>query len=75
MLFVDVNLGNSGTQRITVYEGDTAEGLAEKFAVEHKLDESLKRKLTDMLEKQISGVLEKVDEEQDSNNSEGAIQE
>lgn len=29
MLFVDVNLGNSGTQRITVYDGDTAEGLAE----------------------------------------------
>jgi hypothetical protein len=31
MLYVDVNLGNSGTQRIVVYEGDTAEGLAEKF--------------------------------------------
>jgi hypothetical protein len=28
MLYVDVNLGNSGTQRIVVYEGDTAEGLA-----------------------------------------------
>lgn len=28
MLYVDVNLGNSGTQRIVVFEGDTAEGLA-----------------------------------------------
>ena len=34
MLYVDVNLGNSGTQRIVVYEGETAEGLAEKFAKE-----------------------------------------
>ena len=32
MLFVDVNLGNSGNKRIVVYEGDTAEGCAEKFA-------------------------------------------
>ena len=32
MLFVDVNLGNSGNKRIVVYEGDTAEGCAQKFA-------------------------------------------
>ena len=32
LLYVDVNLGKSGTQRIVVYEGDTAEALAEKFA-------------------------------------------
>lgn len=32
MLFVDVNLGNSGNKRIVVYEGDTAEALAESFA-------------------------------------------
>jgi hypothetical protein len=38
MLYVDVNLGNSGTQRIVVYEGETAEGLAEKFSKEHQLD-------------------------------------
>ena len=32
MLFVDVNLGNSGNKRIVVYEGDTAEGLATSFS-------------------------------------------
>ena len=32
MLFVDVNLGNSCNKRIVVYEGDTAEALAESFA-------------------------------------------
>jgi len=39
MLFVDVNLGNSGTQRIVVFEGDTAEGLAQQFAEKWSLDE------------------------------------
>ena len=63
MLYVDVNLGNSGTQRIVVFEGDTAEGLAEKFAIEYNLDASMKEKLTQMLQTQIAGVLEKIDEE------------
>lgn len=38
MLFVDVNVGESGSQRIVVYEGDKPEDLAEKFAKEHNLD-------------------------------------
>jgi hypothetical protein len=50
MLYVDVNLGNSGTQRIVVFEGDTAEGLAEKFSKEFSLDETMKEKLTQMLQ-------------------------
>ena len=68
MLYVDVNLGNSGTQRIVVFEGDTAEGLAEKFSNEYNLDEGMKEKLTLMLQQQIAGVLEKIEEVQ-SNNS------
>lgn len=57
MLYVDVNLGTSGTQRIVVFEGDTAEGLALKFAIEYSLDESMKEKLTQMLQNQIASVL------------------
>ncbi len=75
MLYVDVNLGNSGTQRIVVYEGDTAEALAEKFSLEYKLDENMKEKLTQLLESQIAGVLEKIDEEQVSQNSDNKDQE
>jgi hypothetical protein len=33
-----------------VFEGDTAEGLAEKFSVEYSLDEVMKEKLTVMLQ-------------------------
>jgi hypothetical protein len=50
MLYVDVNLGNSGTQRIVVFEGDTAEGLAERFSKEFSLDATMKEKLTQMLQ-------------------------
>ncbi len=32
MLYVDVNLGSSGSQRIVVFEGDKAEDLAAEFA-------------------------------------------
>ena len=49
MLFVDVNLGNSGNKRIVVYDGDTAENLADSFARQHDLDDAMKEKLTAML--------------------------
>lgn len=45
LLYVDVNLGPGKSERIVVYEGDTAEGLAEKFAINHNLDMSMKGKL------------------------------
>ena len=35
LLFVDVNLGQGISERITVYEGDRSEVLAHRFAVEH----------------------------------------
>jgi hypothetical protein len=39
LLFVDVNLGGDASERIIVYEGDTARDLALKFCEEHNLDE------------------------------------
>ena len=63
MLYVDVNLGNSGSQRIVVYEGDKAEDLARDFAHKFNLDGSMQQKLAIMLQQQIAGVLEKIDEE------------
>lgn len=46
LLFVDVNLGPGLSSRIVVFEGDTAEDLADKFATEHGLDGNTKEKLT-----------------------------
>jgi hypothetical protein len=69
LLFVDVNLGPDKTQRIIVYEGDTAKALARKFALEYKLDKTMESKLEELLEYQISGLLTRIDEEVPSLNS------
>ena len=49
-MYVDVNLGQGvPAQRIVVFEGDTAEGLADKFCLEYNLNEDMKEKLTQLL--------------------------
>jgi hypothetical protein len=63
LLYVDVNLGPGKSERIVVYDGDTAEALAEKFASTHGLDLNMKGKLTLLLDSQIDGLLEKIEEE------------
>ncbi len=50
LLYVDVNLGNSGTQRIVVFDGETAEKLAEDFAKKWNLDATMEERLTQMLQ-------------------------
>lgn len=65
---MDVNLGGESSERIVVFEGDTARDLALRFCEEHNLDEDTLEKLEDLLQSQISSVLTKIDEEeQDSN--------
>ena len=49
LLFVDVNLGEGKMARIVLYDGDTPEEVANDFAKEHELDNTMKRKLTDLL--------------------------
>lgn len=72
LLFVDVNLGPGRAERIVVYEGDTAEALAEEFTQKHRkhpipnsleLDDNLKGKLVILLQDQIAGLLARIDEE------------
>lgn len=45
LLYVDVNLGPGKSERIVVYEGDTADSLADKFAISHGLDMNMRGKL------------------------------
>ena len=71
LLFVDVNLGPGRAERIVVYEGDTAEELADEFTKKHGLDESLKDKLVKLLENQIAGLLGPVIEGEDEDTSNG----
>ena len=61
-----MNLGPGKSERIVVYEGDTAESLADKFAQSHGLDLNMRGKLAQLLDSQIAGLLEKIEEEQNS---------
>jgi len=76
-LYVDVNIGKTGTEkhmeRITVFEGDTAEQLATEFCQKHNLNDDMKEKLKVMLEQQIAGVLPKImeDDGADDEDTEG----
>lgn len=48
LLFVDVNLGPDKAERIVVFEGDTADDLANRFAQRHNLNEIMKGKRLDI---------------------------
>jgi hypothetical protein len=69
-LYVDVNIGKNGMERIVVYEGDTAESLADQFCEKHKLNKDMKEKLKVLLDQQIAGVLPKIMEDEDLDDSE-----
>jgi len=74
-LIIDVNIRPGVKKKICVYEGDTAEGLAEKFTKEHDLDPETKDKLKILIQNHMSKLLGKIievkgDEELNSINSE-----
>lgn len=61
MLFVDVNLGNEDQQNlIVIYEGDTPEDLADKFAQENNLNQKMRGKLVALLTQEIALCKEKI---------------
>lgn len=65
-LYVEVNIGKSGMEKIVVYEGDSAEWLATQFCQKHNLNPEMKEKLKLLLDEQIAGVLPKIVEDDDA---------
>jgi hypothetical protein len=37
LLYIDVNIGPNESERLEVYEGDTAEELSKQFALKHRI--------------------------------------
>ena len=70
-LYVDVNVANFGVQRIIVYEGDTVDSLVSNFVKRCPIDEFMVEKLKTLLQQQIDGVLERIDEDEDLDDLEG----
>ena len=49
-LYVDVNIGKQGMERIIVYEGDRADELAREFCTKNGLNEEMEEKLRILLD-------------------------
>ena len=64
-LYVDVNVANFGIKRIIVYEGDTVESLVSDFVKRCPIDEFMVEKLKLLLQQQMDGVLERIDEDEE----------
>ena len=83
ILFVDINLGNNKIKRITIYEGmvltlllgDNPDAVAHEFATQNSLSQKMFEKLQRMLKQQMSGILSRINEEDDTadNLSDGKI--
>ena len=66
LLIIDVNIRQGVKKKIYVYEGDTPEGLAQKFAMEHNLEEETKNKLQNLIHNHMVRLLTRIDEENQS---------
>ena len=66
LLIIDVNIRQGVKKKIYVYEGDTPEGLAEKFAKEHNLEEETKNKLQNLIQNHMQRLLTRIEEENQS---------
>ena len=61
---MDVNVANFGLQRIVVYDGDTVDSLVADFVKRCPIDEFMIEKLKLLLQQQMDGVLERIDEDE-----------
>jgi hypothetical protein len=61
-----VNIRPGVKKKINVYDGDTADGLASRFAKEHNLDRKTEVTLTQLIQSHMSKLLMRIDEENQS---------
>ena len=66
LLIIDVNIRQGVKKKIYVYEGDTPEGLAKKFASEHNLEHETQEKLQNLIHNHMLKLLTRIDEENQS---------
>jgi len=72
-LYVDVNVANFGIKRIIVYEGDTVESLVADFVKRCPIDEFMIDKLKLLLQQQMDGVLERIDEDEEQKTDQSVL--
>ena len=73
LLIIDVNIRQGVKKKIYVYEGDTPEALANKFAKENNLESETKNKLQSLIHSHMVKLLTRIDEENISEKSQNVI--
>ena len=72
LLIIDVNIRQGVKKKIFVYEGDTPEELADKFAKKHNLEPETKNKLQSLIQNHMVRLLTKIEEENQSSKSQNS---
>ena len=72
LLIIDVNIRHGVKKKIFVYEGDTPEELADKFAKKHNLEPETKNKLQSLIQSHMVRLLTKIEEENQSSKSQNS---
>lgn len=65
ILFVDINLGKSRVERLTVFDGDNPKDVSKEFAERTGINEKMRVKLENMLQEQLTGLLTRINEVED----------
>ena len=66
-------MANFGIKRIIVYEGDTVESLVADFVKKCPIDEFMIEKLKLLLQQQMDGVLERIDEDEEQKTDQSVL--
>ena len=66
---MDGNVANFGLQRIVVYDGDTVDSLVADFVKRCPIDDFMIEKLKLLLQQQMDGVLERIEEDEPQEDS------
>lgn len=70
ILFLDVNLGKGKVDRLVIMDGDDPLEIANKFCELHQLTDKKKRKLISVIKQQLTGMLTRIDEDEEDNQEE-----
>lgn len=63
ILYLDVNLGKGKVDRLVIMDGDDPLEISERFCKQHGLSEKKKKKLDNVIKQQLTGMLTRIDED------------
>ena len=60
---MEVNISKGVQRNLLVYQGDRTEDVVNEFSKEHRLNQTKKKKLMEVVKMQLRNILERIEEE------------